>query len=237
MSANVSPAVPHNGRVHVAGGRRFDRLAGRLALAGACLGVIAGLIELTVGPSVRDLVGNKQDTTRLGLVTTVLSVAALVSAVALWRARGGIPARRVAIALGLLVPALVCFTTVGALWFLPGPLLLAAGALVLSGTRRHELATACSERHWRVGLLVACGAMYVLLGATALGLAGMLGILGGVLIWAAARAPQPPWTAYALLLGGAVPFAAATWWSVVTPLIAVLSVIIGRGVIRDAVPR
>jgi hypothetical protein len=202
------------------------------------LGVLAGLLELTIGPSIRDWVGNKQDTTRLGLTTTILSVVALTAAAALRRPRGPIAGRRVAIALALAIPALVCFTTVGRLWYLPGALLLAAGALVLAGTRPQEFAAAFDERHWRVGLLVVCGAYYVLLGATALGLAGMLGILGSLLIWAAARATpkSPPKVAYALLLGGTLPFAAATWWSVITPLIAVLTVVIGRGVIRHAGP-
>ncbi len=135
------------------------------------------------------------------------------------------------------MPALICFTTLGRLWYLPGALLLAAGALVLAGTRRQEFAAALDARPWRIGLLVVCGAYYGFLGATALGLAGVLGILGGVLIWAAARAaPRTPRAAYALLLGGALPFAAATWWSVITPLIAVLTVVIGRGVIRHAGP-
>lgn len=200
------------------------------------MGVVAGLVELTVGPSIRDWVGDKQDTTRLGLTTTVLSAMALTAATALHRPRDGIAGRRVAIALGLLIPALICFTTVGRLWYLPGALLTAAGALVLAGTPRQEFAPAFDSRHWRLGLLVVCGAYYVFLGATALGFAGVLGILGGLLIWAAARAAprSPPMIAYALLLGGALPFAAATWWSVITPLIAVLTVVIGRGVIRNA---
>jgi hypothetical protein len=231
VNTAVSSVVSHEGR----GRRGSDRLAGRLALAGASLGVLAGLLELTIGPSVRDWVGNKQDTTSLGLTTTILSAVALVAAAALRRPRGAIAGRRVAIALALAIPALICFTTVGRLWYLPGALLLAAAALVLAGTRRHEYAAAVDERHWRLGLLVVCGAYYVFLGATALGLAGMLGILGGALIWAAARAaPTSPRTAHALLLAGALPFAAATWWSVITPVIAVLTVVIGVGVIRQA---
>ena len=39
-----------------------------------------------------------------------------------------------------------------------------------------------------------------------------------------------------VLLAGALPFAATTWWSVITPLIAVLAILIGAGVIRDAGP-
>jgi hypothetical protein len=235
VSTAISSAPPHDEMT--LRGQKSDRLAGRLALAGASLGVLAGLLELTIGPSVREWVGDKQDTTRLGLTTAVLSAVALVAAAALRRPRGGTDGRRVAIALALVIPAVVCFTTVGRLWYLPGPLLLAAGALVLARTRPQELAAALDERHWRVGLLVTCGAYYVFLGATALGVTGVLGILGGVLIWAAARtAPTSPAVAHALLLGGALPFAAATWWSVITPFVAVLAVVIGRGVIRHATP-
>lgn len=235
MSTAISSAPSRDGRGR--GGWRSDRRAGQLALAGASMGVLAGLLELTIGPSVLDWVGNKQDTTRLGLTTAILSAVALVAAATLRRPRGRVAGRRVAIALALVIPALVCFTTVGRLWYLPGALLLAAGALVLAGTRRREFAAAFDERHWRVGLLVACGACYVFLGATALGVTGVLGILGGALIWAAARtARRSPRVAYALLLGGAMPFAAATWWSVITPVIAVLTIVIGRGVIRHADP-
>jgi hypothetical protein len=233
MNTTITSAASHDGRARPR--RGVDRLAARLALAGASLGVLVGLLELTIGPSIRDWVGNKQDTTRLGLTTTVLSAVALAAGVAVWRAHDGVVARRVAVGLGLLMPALICFTTVGQLWYLPGPLLLTAGALVLAGTRRQEFAAALDERHWRVGLLLACGAYYVFLGATALGVIGVLGILGGVCIWAAARAaPQTPRAAYCFLLAGALPFALATWWSAVTPLIAVLAVILGHGVIRHA---
>ncbi len=234
MSTIMGSASSPDVRDHAA--RRGARLARQLALAGASLGVLAGLLEITIGPSVRDWVGNKQDTTRLGLTTTALSAIALIAAVALRRPHEDTARRRVALALALLIPALICFTTVGRLWYLPGALLLAAGALVLAGTRRHEFAAALDERHWRLGLLVVCGAYYVLLGATALGGAGVLGILGGLLVWGAARAaPQSPPVAYALLLAGALPFAAATWWSVVTPVIAVLILAIGAGVIRHGI--
>ncbi len=197
MSTAVSSAaMPHDGRLRT--GRRSDRLAGHLALAGASLGVVAGLLELAIGPSVRDWVGNKQDTTRLGLTTLVLSAVAALAAATLRRPRSDAGGRRVAIALALVIPALVCFTTVGRLWYLPGALLLGGGALVL---------------------------------------AGVLGLLGGVSIWTAARsAPHSPRAAYAFLVSGALPFAAATWWSVITPVLAVLAVVIGVGVIHHADP-
>ena len=226
MTATIRPAVASEGR------QQRDHLASRLALAGAVLGMLAGLLELTVGASVRDWVGDKQDTTRLGLTTIALSAVALTAAIALRRPRDG---GRVAIALALILPGIICFTTVGRLWYLPGALLLAAGALVLTGTRQPEFAATLDERRWLAGLLVACGGYYVFLGATALGFAGGLGILGGVLIWAAARiAARRSRIAAALLLAGALPFAAATWWSGITPLIAVLAIVIGFGVIRRA---
>ena len=214
-----------------------DRSAGRLAAAGGCLGALAGLLELTIGPSMRDWVGNKQDTTRLGLTTMLLAAIALVAARALHRRRGQGGAGRVAVALGLLLPALIGFTTVGRLWYVPGPLLLVAGSLVLAGTSREHVADAFTAQHWRAGLVALCGLFYVFLGATALGVAGALGIVGSALIWGSLRAaPHGHRTAYALLLVGAVPFAVATWWSVVTPLVALLALAIGRGVIRRAGP-
>lgn len=214
-----------------------DRLAGRLALMGASLGVVAGLVELTLGPSLREWVGDKQDTTRLGLTTVLLSAVALAAALALRRPGEGLPRRRVAIALAITIPALVCFTTVGRLWYLPGLLLLAAGGLVAAGTRPRDVAAALDEWHWRAGLVALCGAYHVVLGATALGAAGILGVLGGALIWAAiATVRRSPGLAHALLLAGALPFAAATWWSVVTPVVAGLAIVIGHGLFRPRGP-
>lgn len=227
MSTALSPLAARDGRPQARASQ--DRLAGRLAVAGASLGLLAGLVELTIGPSIRDWVGDKQDTTRLGLTTMILSAAALAAATALRRHSE----RRVAIALGLLVPGLICFTTVGRLWYLPGALLLLAAALVLAGTPRDELASAIDERHWRNALLALCGAYYILLGATALGVVGAVGILGGLLVWTAIGvAPHSHRAARILLVVGALPFALLTWWSAVTPLIAIVTLEIGHRVVR-----
>ena len=107
-------------------------------------------------------------------------------AMELRRSSAVVAGRRVLIGLGLVVPALICFTTVGRLWYLPGALLLGSGALVARATPRAEAFRALDAQHWRRGLLVVCGAYYVALGATALGVAGGLGVVGGALIWAAA---------------------------------------------------
>ncbi|MCW3046487.1 MAG: hypothetical protein JWO74_771 [Solirubrobacterales bacterium] len=224
---------PHDERSPRRG--RRDRLASRLALVGAGLGVFAGVAELTFGPSIRDWVGNKQDTTRLGLTTIILSSVALASAGVLQRADSRAHSHRLAVALGLVVPAVICFTTVGRLWLVPGSLLLVAGGLLLSAAQRGELGHAVDERRWYTGLVALCGAYYIFLGATALGLAGLLGVLGGLLIWGAmASASRSRRAAYALLALGALPFAAVTWWSAITPLIAVLALVLGRTAIRQA---
>ncbi len=56
MTVSATPVRPR-GSSHR---QRSDRLAGRLARAGALLGVLAGTLELTVGPLMREWVGGKQ---------------------------------------------------------------------------------------------------------------------------------------------------------------------------------
>ena len=209
-----------------------DWLAGRLAVAGGTLGVLAGLLELTTGPSMREWVGGKLDTTRLGLATIVLGVLALAAATVL-RRPGAAAGRRVAIVAGLLLPALTGFTTVGRLWYLPGALLLSAAGLIIRDTTARDAAKAFTERHWRAGLLALCGIYYVFLGATALGVAGVLGVLGGLLLITASRVTsRAPAATYALVLCGALPFALATWWSVITPLVAVVAIVVAHRLLQ-----
>ena len=195
---------------------------------GATLGLLAGLIELSVGPHIRAWIGDKQDTTRLGLATILLSLIALAAAAA-WR-RQPTPGAQLLVVAGLLVPALICFTTVGRLWYLPGVLLLAgAGAALVELRAAARDVRATIGRNWLAVLTAVLAASYVFLGATALGLAGVLGILGGIAILAAlAASPRIPARLRPLvLLVAALPFAALTWWSVVTPLLAILVVAIG----------
>lgn len=212
---------------------RRDHVAARIALIGAVLGILAGVAELTIGPSIREWVGDKQDTTRLGLATIVLSLVALGCATVLYRDVVRPDGRRLTIALGLLIPALICFSTVGRLWLVPGPLLIGASGLLLSAGDRAELSRAVDRRRWRNVLVALCGAYYIFLGATALGGAGLLGIVGGLVIWVSvAAAPGSRRVGATLLVIGVLPFAMATWWSAVTPLIAVVVLVIGRPVRR-----
>jgi hypothetical protein len=217
-------------RAHVAYRPTIKRIAAILGIVGGTLGLIAGLVELTAGPSIRSWVGNKEDTTRLGLATLVLAAIALTAALALMRSPQASAPRRLGLAAALLLPGLVCFTTVGRLWYVPGALLVAAGLLVGADLRNEvKEVGAAAERNWPAILTVALGCFYVFLGATALGLAGVLGISGGLLVLGlvATRDKVRARAAAALLLLATPPFAALTWWSVATPLIALLLLAVG----------
>jgi len=60
-----------------------------------------------VGPSVRPWIGDKLDTTRLGLTTMLLSVVALAAAITLRRSGARVSGQRLAVAVALTVPGLV----------------------------------------------------------------------------------------------------------------------------------
>jgi len=175
-----------------------------------------------------------QDTTRLGLATLLLAAVALLSALALRRA-GASPPARLAAAVGLLVPGLISFTTVGRLWYLPGALLVAAGTAALANLRQEtNAARAALDRNWTAILAL----FYVFLGATALGLAGLLGILGGLTVLAALalRTRLPRRLGLAVLAIAALPFALLAWWSVAIPVIGILLIATGSAALRCQAP-
>lgn len=66
-----------------------------------------------------------------------------------------------------------------------------------------------------------------------------LGTGGAVVVLGAVLLARTLWS-YGLLVLGAVPLAVVTWWSVVTPLLAVVTVTVGvvlvRGMRKPAVP-
>jgi hypothetical protein len=106
------------------------RLATWLGAAGGGVGILAGLVQTTVGSLIPEWSGAKADPRALGLLTILLSAVALLAA--LRQSRPGLTTglRGVA-ALALLVPGLLCLTTVGRLWYLPGLLNLSAGFLTV----------------------------------------------------------------------------------------------------------
>ena len=93
------------------------------------------------------------------------------------------------------------------------------------------------QQIWRTGLVVVIAALYAWVGVSAHGLDQLLGLLGAPLIVAAlAVAPRSRPTAAGLLLLGALPLAITTWWSVATPLLAVLCLLLGWPLPSPAVP-
>jgi hypothetical protein len=230
-----------SGRTIVWSAARDDQRLGSLArlvgTVGALLGVVVGLIDLAVGPSIRSWVGDKQDTTGLGIATILLSLVALASAVAPMVLRSRSTGLRLAAAAGLLVPAGICFTTAGRLWYAPGILLICAGVIAAAWARQAGDVLATVEREWLLVLTTVLAGFYVLLGAVAWGVVGALGIVGGVLIFVALVSGRSQRVAMLLLIIGALPFAVATWWSVVTPLIGLLVLLLGGLAARTRLAR
>jgi hypothetical protein len=215
---------------------RLSRLGATLAAVGATLGLAAGTLELAIGPHIRTWVGNKIDTTRLGLATIALSAIALAAALTWLRQHEPPVTTRLLIVVGLIIPAGICFTTAGRSWYLPGALLLLAAASAVAELRHQAAeARATIARTWLPALTTILAALYIFLGATALGLAGLLGILGGIAVLAllVSSARLPRRLGRLLLVAAALPFAALTWWSVVTPLLAILMVGIGWPTLRS----
>lgn len=230
MNSRQGLATPDRSprRVHM------DRVAARLATLGAGLGVIAGVLDVAVGASIRGWIGNKLDPTPLGFLTVILSAIALAGAITWQRPAGRDGGRRLGTILAFLLPAGICFTTIGRLWYLPGVLLLGAAVLVGAAGTRAELAHAVTRHHWLTGLAALLGAYYLFLGGDALPKpVGILGILGAPAIWGALLAIRCSHRLrLVLLIVGALPFAVATWWSAVTPLIAILVLTLGPVAIR-----
>lgn len=204
-----------------------DKTAALVGISGAVGGMAAGLAAAVWGTGLGAWAGDKQDPVPLGLLTVAVSALAAAVSVGLLRMRTGPgPGPRAAVAAGQLLPGLLGFTTVGRLWWIPGALLLLASAATVSVAPK---AVAQAVRHrWSAVLTGVLGACLVLVAAPAappvLALATISGVLVATAPWAAAR---PRWTAPALLVAGAVPFAALTWWTLVTPLIAVLALAAG----------
>jgi len=68
----------------------------------------------------------------------------------------------------------ICITTVGRLWYVPGALLVLAGLTALLDLRREATEVrAVLSHHWLAGLTAILASFYVFLGTTALGFAGI----------------------------------------------------------------
>jgi hypothetical protein len=208
---------------------RRRRLARALLLTGAALAVVAGLVQATIGAQIPSWTGRKADPGPLGLLTIALGAAALVAAVPLTGPdrRGAVRAAAGAV-VGLV--AVIGFTTVGRLWYVPGPLLLLGLAISIEDPF-DVLATARRE-WWRV-LLVALGCCELLMIVRARPLAMALGALAAVALMAAAASAARRRT-IALAILGPLPFALLTWTAIVPVLVSVIAVVVALGSRRPA---
>ena len=210
-----------------------QRLAARLGLAGAILGMLAGLTQMAIGTRIPDWAGAKDDTVALGALTIVLSAIAAVAATRL-RAPGPLSVQaRVAVVIAFAVPAVLCFTTVGRLWYLPGAMLLVACGSTPATADSRDL-RAVVGANWARGLVSLLGAFVVLMAVSATPISTLvLGVGGGLVVMAApwVSTQTKPVVVVAMLMA-ALPFAIVTWWSIASPLVALLALTIGITTIR-----
>lgn len=207
------------------------RRATQLGIAGAGLGVVAGLVQAVAGWAIPEWTGAKQAYGSLGLTTVGLSAVAGVAALRQRRPDLSVVARA-ACALSLIGPGLLCLSTVGRLWYIPGPLLLTAGVLTVH--RWRATASALSE-NWARVLLSVLGACQLLMVASGPPLLMVVGGLGGVaLVVAAWLRTAPTALVLGLVAAGTLPLAALGWTAVVPVLVALLAAAIAALLVRGA---
>ncbi len=209
---------------------RRERFATWSGLLGGLLGVVAGFLQIVAGTKLGAWSGLKADPVPLGALTVALSGVALIAALPRsWRPGSG---HRAAVVAAELVPGLVCFTTVGRLWWLPGVLLLSAAAAEI-GAAPAEVARVTRDA-WPAILTSMLGVCLILVASTADQPVLWLGVGCGLTVaaapWIAGR--SVPIAVGALLLR-AVLFASITWWTAVTPLVGVLALVTGGVAIRS----
>ncbi|MFC6161658.1 hypothetical protein [Kribbella jiaozuonensis] len=196
------------------------RLATRLGLSGAALGMVAGLVQALAGYGIPEWTGNKLATGALGLLTLALSALAGLAALRQRDPDLSVLSRALC-ALGLIAPGLLCLTTVGRLWYVPAILLTTAGLLTIENWR----ATAAALRQdWTRVLLTVLGLCQLLMVASGPVLLMVVGALSAVALATAAwRRSASRRTVYSLVALGTIPFAALGWTAVVPILLAVIA--------------
>jgi len=130
----------------------MKKLAVRLGTWGAALGMLAGIVELSVGAHIHPWIGNKENPFALGWVTLLLSGLAWITVRMAQKHDPQTADGKLATILGTLVPAGVCFTTVGMLWYLPGILLSVSASLLIADFWRGLPRTAIHPWRWVSGL-------------------------------------------------------------------------------------
>ncbi len=228
---------------------RRQLLAARSAIFGGGLGMVAGLLQTFFGHGMGSWSGAKANPAGLGLLTVLLSAVAILSG--LWLSgkvrptRGSAPGRdpvspqqSMAILVGLLIPAALCFSTVGRLWYLPGVILLVAAGVLVAAGNTDDLWSVIRAQ-WLHFLISGLGGLQILMAVSAAPIpVVILGVVGGIVLAAAPWVPRGRWVRLTLIALGCLPFAILTWWSLVTPLLALLAIGLGlaAGAPRRAAP-
>jgi hypothetical protein len=102
----------------------------------------------------------------------------------------------------------------------------------LSASRRPGGVSSTVRREWLAGLLSLLGLYEIVLALSGRPVVAGLGVVSGILVVAAPWAGRRMLAAgLALLVAGTVPFAVVTWWSIITPVVALLALAIGVPVI------
>lgn len=142
----------------------MKKLAIKLGIWGATLGMLDGLVELSIGSQIRPWIGDKENPVILGIITVVLSSVAFMAMLLTSKWNASSQNEKLTIFLGILFPAAICFTTVGRLWYLPGSLLLASAALLANEfrmTHQPSVSTTTPGQAWR--LMAGLGSLVILL--------------------------------------------------------------------------
>jgi hypothetical protein len=210
-------------------------VAARLARIGATLGILAGVVQATIGNRIPDWTGNKDSHVGLGLLTVALSASVLVIETRTLRASTvpG-PETLTATTLWLAVVALLCSTTVGRLWAIPGALMLAAAGFTLAACGWPSF-RAVVATNWLRGLLGVLGLLEILMAISAAAVTTVTAgvVAGGVLIAAAIMCKPSRRSMVIVLLAATLPFVALTWWTIVTPLLSVVALAVALTATRD----
>jgi hypothetical protein len=133
-SPDGGPAVDASRRAPSPGSSGRDG-AYLVGVVGASLGIAAGIIQWTFGNEIPEWTGNKLHPVQLGIITVALSLTAMAVVVFAHRSPTISARALIGLAAAILAAAVICFTTVGRLWYVPGPLLILAAGLLLAGSR------------------------------------------------------------------------------------------------------
>jgi hypothetical protein len=207
------------------------RVAASLGIAGGALGLIAGTVQALVGARIPEWTGAKQAPGSLGLLTIALSVLAGCAAHRQARVATSVGSRAACLA-ALLLAGLLCFSTVGRLWYLPGPLLLAASSLSIDSVRD---TAALISRNWLRCLLALLAAAELLMAAGAAPVLLAVGALGGValLVGTVARSRASLIT---LVVVGTLPFTLLAWTAVIPIFLLLAAAAIAAPLTRRPFP-